>query len=62
MNCNYIRCQDPDTIKKLRQLGFVVLNEENGIVTFLNNPNISQKFAKDDGLVITYTNKLDFGG
>lgn len=62
MNCNYIRCQDPETITRLKQLGFVVLNEQNGIVTFLNDPKTIRQFAEKDGLVITFTNKLDYGG
>ena len=62
MNCNYIRCQDPETIKKLRQLGFVVLSEENGIVTFLNDPKTIRQFAEKENLAITFTNKLDYGG
>ena len=62
MKCNYIRCQDPPTIEKLKQLGFIVLSEKNGIVTFLNDPNHIHHYAKDEGLAVTYTNKLEFGG
>jgi hypothetical protein len=62
MNCNYIRSQHPETIKKLKQLGFVVLSEENGIVTFLNDPATIKRFSQEEGLVVTYTNKLEYGG
>ena len=62
MECNYIRCQDPPTIAKLKELGFVVLSEKNGIVTFMNDPKSIKGYAKDEGLAVTYTNKLEFGG
>jgi hypothetical protein len=59
MNCNYIRSQDPETIKKLRQLGFVVLEEKNGIVTFMNDPATIRKFMEPENLAVTFTNKIE---
>ena len=56
---NYIRSQDPHTISELKRLGFVVLSEHNGIVTFLNDEKQIQKYS---GLIVTRTNKLEFGG
>lgn len=55
----YIRTQDPHTIAELKRLGFVVLSEQNGIVTFLND---EKQIKKYNSLNVTYTNKLEFGG
>ena len=57
MNENYIRCTDKDTITKLKQLGFVLLSERDGIATFLNNPKCAKKFSTEDKVV--YTNKIE---
>lgn len=56
---NYIRTQDPHTIAELKKLGFIVLSEHNGIVTFLNDTKQMKNYS---GLNVTYTNKLEFGG
>lgn len=61
MNCNYIRTQDAETVQKLKNLGFVVLEEKGNIVTFLNDPNTIMKFMKPEHLAVTFTNKLEFG-
>jgi hypothetical protein len=54
---NYIRTQDVETAEKLKQLGFVLLSEHNGISTFLNDIKKKQDFS---GLIVTHTNKLEF--
>lgn len=53
----YIKCSDPQTIQKFRDLGFVVLSEKNGIVTFLNEGRKAVKFS--DARNVTYTNKME---
>lgn len=62
MNSNYIKSSDPDTIKKLKQLGFVLLEEKNGMSTFLNDPATIRKFAEPEGMIITFTDKMNCGG
>lgn len=56
MNGNYIKCSDPGTIKKLRDLGFIILNESKGVVTFLNNIKDTKTFAD---MPVAFSNKLD---
>lgn len=58
MNYNYIKSNDEETIKTLRRLGFVVLEECGGFTTFLNNPTTIKKFTTDD-MKYTFTNKLE---
>ena len=53
----YIKCSDPKTIQKFRELGFVVLSEKNGIVTFLNDGKQASRFS--DARNVTYTNKVE---
>lgn len=60
MNCNYIRTQDPETAKKLRNLGFVVLEQKGDITTFMNDPATIKKFLQPEHLAVTFTNKLEF--
>lgn len=55
-NDNYIKCSDPETIKKLKQLGFVLLSESNGVATFLNNPSVIKQF---NDLKVAFTNLID---
>ena len=57
MNETYIRCSDAATIQKLKNLGFVLLSEERGIATFLNNPKWSKQFCNSDPVV--YTSKMN---
>lgn len=59
MNTLYIRTQDKHTADELKRLGFMLLNQQNGIYTFLNDQKHIQQF---NGLIVTHTNKLDFGG
>lgn len=59
-NKTYIRCSDPSTITKLKNLGYVVLSEEGGFVTFINDLTKQSNFSKDEKII--YTNKLEFGG
>ena len=54
---NYIRTQDAETAEKLKQLGFVLLSEHNGIFTFLNDIKKKRDFS---GLIVTHTNKPEF--
>ncbi len=60
MNKTYIRCSDPKTISRLKELGYIILSEEGGFVTFLNDLTKPVNFSKDDKVV--YTSKLEFGG
>lgn len=62
MNCNYVKSSDPDTIKKLKNLGFVVLEEKNGMTTFMNDPATIKKFAGPEKLIFTFSNMLNYGG
>jgi hypothetical protein len=61
MNCNYIRTQDAETVQKLKNLGFVVLEQKGNIVTFLNDPTTIKKFMSSERLAVTFTNKREFG-
>lgn len=55
---NYIKCNDPETITKLKRLGFPVLSEEkNGFVTFLNNPKWTKDFTAEDKVM--FTNRIN---
>lgn len=56
MNYNYIKCDQAETIQKLKNLGFVVLSEEKGVTTFLNMPHNIENFEE---LPIVYTNKMN---
>lgn len=53
---NFIRTSDAETISKLKQLGFQVLEETNNYTTFLNHTK--KKLDFDDKKVV-YTNKLN---
>ena len=55
----YIRTQDKHTADELKRLGFKLLNQQGEIYTFLNDQKHIQQFS---GLIVTHTNKLDFGG
>ena len=57
MNGTYIKCSDSETIKRFKDLGFIVLSENNGTVTFLNDAAKLQKF--NGAVKATYTNKLE---
>lgn len=57
MNGTYIKCSHPETIKQLREMGLVVLSENNGIVTFLNDPSKQKNFSTTAKVV--YTNKIE---
>ena len=57
MNETYIRCSNKDTIQKLKKLGFVLLSEESGVATFLNNPKWAQQFCSGEPVI--YTNKIN---
>lgn len=56
MNKPFIKCKDAETIAELKKLGFVVLYEENGVVTFLNDVSKPLNFEKKD---IYFTNKIE---
>ena len=43
---NFIRCSDPDTIQKLLNAGFQKVNENNGVVVFLNDASKKMDFDK----------------
>lgn len=55
----YIRTQDKHTAEELKRLGFTLLNQHGSIYTFLNDQKHIQQFS---GLIVTHTNKLEFGG
>ena len=46
MKNNFIRCSDPETIQKLLKAGFQKVNENNGVVIFLNDANKKIDFDK----------------
>ena len=55
----YIRTQDKHTVEEMKRLGYTVLSEHNGIYTFLNDQKHINNFS---GMIVTRTNKLEFGG
>lgn len=57
MNKNFIRCSDAETIAKMKNLGFVVLSESNGVVLFLNQKNKPLGFEEQKNVI--YTNKTE---
>ena len=57
MNKNFIRCSDAETIAKMKNLGFVVLSEANGVTTFLNQQNKPLSFEEQKNVI--YTNKAE---
>ena len=56
-NANFILTKDLETYEVLKSSGFHLINQSNGIWTFVNNP---QKLAilTFDNKKITYSNKL----
>ena len=56
-NANFILTKDLETSEVLKSSGFHLINQSNGIWTFVNNP---QKLAilTFDNKKITYSNKL----
>lgn len=52
---NFILVKDEEQKNKLLKLGFIMVNNSNGIATFLNSPN---KMSSVDEEKITYTNKI----
>ena len=52
---NFILVKDEEQKNNLLKLGFVMVNNSNGITTFLNCPN---KMSSVDKGKITYTNKI----
>ncbi len=59
MKQNFIKVKDKHTIEMLTNLGFQKINEENGIVTFLNDANL--RFSNEvDKSKLQYSNMLTF--
>lgn len=50
-----IKCSDKNTIEQLIQLGYEMIDERDGIVTFLNDTSKPQTFDKQK---IVYSNIL----
>ena len=50
-----MKCSDPNTIKQLKELGYVVIDEKNGMTTFLNDLSKPQTFDKKK---VVYSNVL----
>lgn len=53
----FVKTSDSDTADKLIKSGMQLLNQQNGVWTFVNDPKIPMKFA--DNTKIIYTNKLE---
>ena len=49
----FIRCSDKDTIKQLEKLGYQKINENNGVVVFINDTSKPQTFSKSK---VSYSN------
>ena len=59
MKTNFIKTSHSSTAETLKNLGFQLMNESNGIYTFLNSDKIS--FSNDvDKSKIQYSNMLTF--
>lgn len=56
MKQTFIKTSDPDMVAKLKALGFIVVSEQGGITTFLNDVSITQTFANDP---VVYSDKLE---
>ncbi len=57
MKQNFIKSSDFDTIEMLRNLGFQQIDEQNGVVTFINDKNL--KFSNEvNTSKLQYTNML----
>ena len=57
MKQNFIRVKDKDTIETLINLGFKQVDEQNNVVTFINDTNL--KFSNEiDTSKLQYTNML----
>lgn len=54
----FIATSDSNTVSKLTELGYEIVNENNGITTFYNDTTIKAKFS--DLKHCTYTDKLCF--
>ena len=46
MKQNFIRCSDKDTIEKLKQLGFQLVEEKNNVAVFINDVSKRVDFDK----------------
>lgn len=55
MDKKFIRCTDPETIEKLKQMNFVLVSESNGIATFINDVTKPITFDKKK---MAYTNNV----
>ncbi len=57
MKQNFIRSSDKETIDTLKNLGFKQIDEQNDVVTFINDKNL--KFSNEvDTSKLQYTNML----
>ena len=54
---NFIKTSDKETKEKLIELGFVLLSENGGVATFLNNNKNTLDFSNE---MLVFTNKLEF--
>lgn len=60
-NKQFIKSSDPETISQLKSLGFQLVDESNGFVTFLNkNTKINFDETDIDKKKITYSNILSY--
>lgn len=57
MKNNFIKCSDAETIARLKEAGFSVVSEQNGVVTFLNNRPLPLNFTAEKKLV--FSDKLE---
>ena len=57
MKSNFIKCSDTDTIARLKEAGFSIVSEHDGVVTFLNNRPLPIKFSAEKKVV--FSNKLE---
>lgn len=56
MNKNFIMTSDRETAAKLKKLGFSVVSENKGIITFVNKTDVPVDFSAGEKVV--YTNKV----
>lgn len=57
MSKNFIRCSDAETIAKMKNLGFIVYSEKNGVTTFINEQSKPLGFEEQKNIL--YTNKIE---
>lgn len=50
---NFIKTDDPETVKKLKALGYQVFSFTGGVTTFLNDPSKKLNFSKDDHVLFS---------